>query len=81
LKFAAGETTKTITVSIINDVYVENAETFTVTLSSPVGATLGATTTATITINDNAGGGEGGTLIRLTMPSFCQTALHRFSES
>ncbi|PYS69028.1 MAG: hypothetical protein DMF69_18255, partial [Acidobacteria bacterium] len=37
-------------------------ETFSVALSSPVGATLGTTTTATITINDNAGGGEGGTV-------------------
>ncbi|PYS67799.1 MAG: hypothetical protein DMF69_22045, partial [Acidobacteria bacterium] len=62
LKFAAGETSKTITVSIINDVYTENPETFSIALSSPVGATLGATTTATITINDNAGGGEGGTV-------------------
>ncbi len=58
LKFAAGETSKAITVSIVNDAYAENAETFSIALNSPIGATLGATTSATITINDNAG--EGG---------------------
>jgi subtilisin family serine protease len=58
LKFAAGETSKTIAVPIINDVYAENAETFSLTLTNPIGATLGATTTATLTINDGAA--EGG---------------------
>jgi subtilisin family serine protease len=58
LNFAGGETSKTISVSIINDVYAENAETFSIGLTSPVGATLGTVTSATITINDNAS--EGG---------------------
>ena len=58
LTFAAGDTSKTISIPIINDVFAENAETFKLTLSNPTGATLGATTTATLTIND--GGAEGG---------------------
>jgi hypothetical protein len=53
LKFAAGETQKTISIPIIDDVYHEGNETFTITVSNPTGATLGATTVATLTINDN----------------------------
>lgn len=54
LQFAAGETQQTITVFIVDDSYVEGAETFNITLSSPVGCTLGATpaVTATITSDD-----------------------------
>ena len=59
LVFAAGETAKTIAIPIINDIYAENAETFSITLSAPTGATLGTTTSATLTIND--GGTETGT--------------------
>ena len=36
-----------------SDTAVETAKTFTVILSTPSGATLGATTTATVTLNDN----------------------------
>ncbi|MBD0369797.1 MAG: PQQ-dependent sugar dehydrogenase [Pyrinomonadaceae bacterium] len=53
LRFAAGEATKTIDIPIINDGYVENNEFFTIQLSNPVGASLGAVTQATITIIDN----------------------------
>ena len=53
LRFSVGETTKTIIVPIVNDVLVEGAETFTLTLSGVSGAGLG-TSTSTITINDNA---------------------------
>jgi hypothetical protein len=53
LRFLAGETTKTISIPIVDDAYVEGGETFTLTLSNASGATLGATTTATLTINDN----------------------------
>jgi hypothetical protein len=53
VSFANGESSKTFTVSMINDVHVEGPETFTVTLSNPVGASLGANTTATVTIVDN----------------------------
>ena len=53
LKFAAGETSKTISILVVNDSYVEGPETFNVTLSSPSGASLGNQATATVTINDN----------------------------
>jgi probable HAF family extracellular repeat protein len=53
LRFAAGETSKTIVLSIVNDVYVEGAETLTVGLSNPTGGTLGSPNLATVTITDN----------------------------
>lgn len=51
--FAAGETSKSFAVPVINDSYGEGSETFSVVLSNAVGASLGATSTATVTINDN----------------------------
>src|SRR5207247_9218280 len=53
LKFAVGETSKTISILIINDSYLEGPETFNVTLSNPTGASLGSLSTATVTIVDN----------------------------
>ncbi|HEU4766229.1 MAG TPA: Calx-beta domain-containing protein, partial [Pyrinomonadaceae bacterium] len=53
LRFAAGEASKNIQLSIVNDGYVEGNETFTLTLSNPSGVTLGTPATATITIVDN----------------------------
>jgi hypothetical protein len=53
LKFAAGETSKTITLSIVNDGYVEGNETFTIALSHPMGLTLGTPASTTITIIDD----------------------------
>jgi hypothetical protein len=53
LKFAVGESSKTILIPIIDDVYVEGPETFTITLSNATGGSLGSSSTATITINDN----------------------------
>jgi hypothetical protein len=54
LQFNPGETTKTITVPIVNDALDENPETFTVTLSNPTnGATLGGLFSVTVTIEDN----------------------------
>jgi hypothetical protein len=53
LTFSAGETTKTFSVSLIDDAHVEGNETFHVALSNPQGATLGAPTDAVVTIVDN----------------------------
>lgn len=52
LRFAAGETSKTIIIPIVNDALVEGSENFILRLMSPTGASLG-TSQATITINDN----------------------------
>ena len=53
IRFAAGETSKTVSVFIVDDTYLEGPETFTVSLSNPLGAVLGALSTATVTITDN----------------------------
>ena len=53
MTFAAGETSKSFSIAIIDDSYAEGNETFTVSLNSPSGATLGAQSTATVTIIDN----------------------------
>jgi hypothetical protein len=53
LRFAAGETSKTISIPIVDDVYAEGSEGFTIALANPSGATLGSPATATITITDN----------------------------
>ena len=53
LQFAAGEASKTITIAVSDDAEQEDAEAFTVTLSSPLAANLGATVSATLTVRDN----------------------------
>ena len=53
LNFAPGETAKTILIPIIDDVYAEGNENFTVTLTNASGASLGSPNVANITINDN----------------------------
>ncbi|HEX8772447.1 MAG TPA: Ig-like domain-containing protein [Pyrinomonadaceae bacterium] len=57
LRFAAGETSKQIILSIVDDVYVEGTETFTLILSGATGASLGSSSTSTISITDNDAGG------------------------
>lgn len=52
LTFAPGETQKSIPVAVLGDTNIEAAETFTVTLSNPVNATI-ATATATATIQND----------------------------
>ncbi|ABW26710.1 DUF4347 domain-containing protein [Acaryochloris marina] len=52
LTFAAGQTSQTLTVPILNDIVVEGDEIFSVTLSNPMGGTLGNSIT-NITIIDN----------------------------
>jgi hypothetical protein len=58
LRFAAGESSKTIILSVVNDVYVEPSESLTITLSNPTGATLGTTGTSTVSITDNDAPGQ-----------------------
>ncbi|HEX5603675.1 MAG TPA: DUF4214 domain-containing protein, partial [Pyrinomonadaceae bacterium] len=53
LRFAAGESFKKIVIPIVNDVKVEGIETFTVTLTDPIGAQLGSPAIATVNIIDN----------------------------
>jgi Zn-dependent metalloprotease len=53
LNFAAGETSKTVSVFIVDDRLGESSETFTVSLSNPVGCTLGSPSVSTVTINSN----------------------------
>lgn len=52
INFAAGETSKTFTIPIIDDALVELDETFTVALRNPVGASLGTPSTTSVTIHD-----------------------------
>jgi len=54
LSFAAGETTKTVTVTTIDDANVEGNETLSLVLSNPTGGNLG-TASATATLVDNEG--------------------------
>jgi len=53
LRFAAGESSKSITIPLVNDKLVEDAETFTVTLSDATGTPLGAPQVATVIIFDD----------------------------
>jgi uncharacterized repeat protein (TIGR01451 family) len=53
LSFAAGETSKTISIPIVDDAYAEGNESFTISLSSPTGAALVTPSSATVTITDN----------------------------
>ena len=53
MTFAAGETSKSFSIAIIDDSYAEGNETFTVGLSGTSSATLGTRATATVTIIDN----------------------------
>lgn len=53
VRFAVGETSKNISIPIIDDSFSEGIENFTITLSNATGATLGSPNTATVTIQDN----------------------------
>jgi hypothetical protein len=53
VRFAPGETVKSINVSLVDDVYVEPSELLMITLSNSNSATLGSNSSANITITDN----------------------------
>ena len=54
VSFASGETTKTISIPIINDAAIESSETLNIALSNPGRwTTIGSQNTATLTIVDN----------------------------
>lgn len=70
VSWAHGQTgNRTITVHILDDANYEGSETFTVRLSNPSGATLGATSTATVTITDNDSQPSSG-VVRFTNVTF-----------
>ena len=52
-QFAAGETSKTVSVAIVDDAYAEGNETFTIKLAGASGTTLDSQSTATVMIMDN----------------------------
>jgi hypothetical protein len=56
ISFAPNETSKTVTVPIIDDGHVEDPETFQLRLANASGATLGAFNATTVTIQDNDSG-------------------------
>ncbi|NLQ05437.1 SBBP repeat-containing protein, partial [Cylindrospermopsis raciborskii] len=58
VNFAVGETSQTITINVSGDTTIENDEGFTVTLSNPIGAVLGTSSSGN-TINESAQGGFG----------------------
>lgn len=53
LKFAVGETSKTFTVLVVDDVFQEANESFNVTLNNPIGTALGVNSAAVVAITDN----------------------------
>jgi len=53
VRFDAGETTKTVTVPIVDDGFAEGPETFTVAVRNSTGAGIGAPSRAIVTITDN----------------------------
>lgn len=58
LTYTTAETSKTVSVTTVDDTNVESNETFAMSLSSPTGgSTIGTPGTATATINDNDSGG------------------------
>ncbi len=53
LTFAAGDTSKTVTVPIVNDTAAEPSETVVIDLETPTGALVGAPSSFTLTITDD----------------------------
>jgi hypothetical protein len=57
LQFNAGETTKTVTVPVIDDGHAEGLETFQIRLNNVSGATLGSPVVSTVAVQDNDAAG------------------------
>jgi uncharacterized repeat protein (TIGR01451 family) len=53
LSFTAGESSKTISIPLVDDGYAEGNENFNIALSNPIGGFLGSPNVATVTITDN----------------------------
>ena len=53
LNFAAGESSKSFSIPLVDDSYAEGTESFTISLSSPTGSSLGSQVSSTISITDN----------------------------
>lgn len=53
LRFASGETTKSVNILVTDDAHVEGDESFVLTIKSPPESASALNTSATITINDN----------------------------
>jgi glucose/arabinose dehydrogenase len=53
LTFAPGESSKTISIPVVDDAFIEGFENFFITLSNGNGATLGPPVSAIVTISDN----------------------------
>jgi hypothetical protein len=74
LTFAAGEVTKRLPITVVNDTADEGDETIVFTLSAPSGATLGAQTTHTYTIlNDDQNAPP---VVTLNSPTVANIGLH-----
>src|SRR5262249_31870095 len=54
LTFAAGETSQTFQILLNEDMYLEGNESFSLVLSNPTGAALGAQSTATVNVTDDS---------------------------
>ncbi|GAA4368661.1 hypothetical protein GCM10023185_41590 [Hymenobacter saemangeumensis] len=59
LTFTAGQTTRTVSVSIVGDLTVEPDEVLRLRLGTPTGATLGSTSTHNLTLLNDDFGGDG----------------------
>ena len=57
LTFLAGQTSKTFTVPVVNDLLAEGNQSVNLTLTNPIGALLGTPATAVLTLTDNDTGG------------------------
>ena len=68
LSFAAGVTSKVITVNVVGDATVEPNESFTVTLSGASGAALGTASATGLITNDDSSTSSGGKVLTSTAP-------------